>query len=254
LAKTAADMQKPDGLTLIGVNELPQRLHGLKLRDFCGIGRQMEQRLERAGLETVEKMCAASEDQLGRVWGSPILGSAWYRKLRGEDVAEPPMQRRTVSHSHVLPPELRREETARRVLIRLVHKVGMRLRNLRYWAKRLDIHVTYLGDRFWQGGARLPPTQDTLTFINVVNDLWTRKPPGRLLKIGVVLSELVAHRNTSGSLWEAERQRHSLSRVMDDVNQRFGAHAVYFGGMHDMQDQAPSRIAFTNIPDLSIPG
>ena len=41
LAKVAADMKKPDGLTLLPDDELPQRLYGLELNDFPGIGRRM---------------------------------------------------------------------------------------------------------------------------------------------------------------------------------------------------------------------
>ena len=38
LAKTASDMNKPDGLTVIEQADLPHALHGLALRDLCGIG------------------------------------------------------------------------------------------------------------------------------------------------------------------------------------------------------------------------
>lgn len=254
LAKTAADMQKPNGLTFIGQNELPHRLHSLKLMDFCGIGQQTRQRLERSGIFTVEQLCQASEDHLSRVWGSQILGSAWWRKLRGEDVSEPPTHRRTVGHSHVLPPDLRHPEAARGILVRLIHKAGARLRQLHHWAKRIDVQITYLGNQSWHDSLKFPPTQDTLTFIQAGHELWKRRPPGRLLKIGMVLNDLVPARNAAFSLYEEDRQRQDLSVVMDDVNRRFGGNSVYFGGMHHLQDQAPTRIAFTNIPDLSVPG
>lgn len=254
LAKTAAEMHKPDGLTLIGLNELPQRLYELKLTDFYGIGERTQYRLERWNIFTVEQLCAATEDQVSRALGSKILGSALYRKLRGEDVSEPPTHRRTVSHSHVLPPEFRRDDLARGILIRLVHKLGVRLRHLHYWARSVEVQLSFLGSGYWREFCHLPATQDTLTFINVVNALWKRKPPGKVLKVGVVFSDLVADRNTSGSLLEDDRQRHHLSQAMDEVNQRFGAHAVYFGGMHSLEDQAPTRIAFNNIPDLAISG
>lgn len=39
LAKTASNMQKPDGLTVIRQAELPERLYGLRLADLNGIGR-----------------------------------------------------------------------------------------------------------------------------------------------------------------------------------------------------------------------
>jgi DNA polymerase-4 len=252
LAKTAAEMQKPNGLTLIGLNELPQRLYSLKLNDFCGIGLRIADRLRAVGIETVRQLCEASESQLAYVWNSPMVGRAWWRKLRGEDVPEPAGPRRTVGHSHVLPPEFRRDDLARGILIRLVHKAAARLRKLHCWARSLEIQVSFMGDAYWRTFGRIPATQDTLTFINVANELWRRKPPGKVLKVGVVLNELTTDRNTANPLLEEDRQRHDLARTMDQVNQRFGAHAIYFGGMHRFQDQAPSRISFTNIPDLMI--
>lgn len=52
LAKVASDMEKPDGLVVIEDADLPGCLHGLKLRELCGIGKAMEQRLHRSGIRT----------------------------------------------------------------------------------------------------------------------------------------------------------------------------------------------------------
>lgn len=250
LAKTASDMQKPDGLTVIGLDDLPRKLFDLKLRDFCGIGPRMGMRLERFGISTVEQLCRATESELSQVWGSKVLGSAWWRKLRGEDVAEPPTVHRSVGHSHVLPPELRTDELARRVLVRMVHKAAVRLRAMKYWARGVDVQVSYLGRDHWHGSQRLPPTQDTLALIRAANELWKRKPPGKPLKVGVVFHNLTAAKNTPGCLLEEDRRQHDLAKTIDDVNQRFGNDAVYFGGMHDMQESAPLRIAFNRVPEI----
>lgn len=37
---------------------------------------------------------------------------------------------------------------------------------------------------------------------------------------------------------------------MDDINQRYGKHALYFGGAHGGHGASPLRIAFNRIPDL----
>jgi DNA polymerase-4 len=69
LAKTAADMRKPDGLTVIEQADLPQALHGLELTDLCGIGPSMESRLHQAGIHTVERLLPrrrAAARHLGR--------------------------------------------------------------------------------------------------------------------------------------------------------------------------------------------
>jgi len=35
---------------------------------------------------------------------------------------------------------------------------------------------------------------------------------------------------------------------MDRLNARFGAQTIYLGSVHEVRDDAPPRIAFTNIP------
>ena len=70
LAKTASDMRKPDGLTVIEQAELPQALHGLTLRDLCGIGASMEARLHEVGISTVAELTAADKHRLRHVWGA----------------------------------------------------------------------------------------------------------------------------------------------------------------------------------------
>src|SRR5262249_55580975 len=107
LAKVAADMQKPDGLTVLRREGLPERLHALELKDFPGVGPRMERRLHKSGITTVKQLCQLDVRQLGRIWGSKLMGRAWWHKLRGEDVAERPTQRHSFSHSRVLPPALR---------------------------------------------------------------------------------------------------------------------------------------------------
>lgn len=61
LAKLASDMQKPDGCVVIQQHELPERLYGLHLREVCGIGRKMEQRLLRHGYHDVRDLCQARD-------------------------------------------------------------------------------------------------------------------------------------------------------------------------------------------------
>lgn len=249
LAKMASDMQKLDGLVVIHPDELPQRLYPLRLDDIPGVGRQMLKRLNAAGIESISQLCACGEKDLDRVWGS-VLGERLYHLLRGEDQLGPPTHRRTVGHSHVLPPDLRNDEAARAVLIRLIHKAAARLRNIEYWAGYLQLIIEYTGKRCWKTGARLGCCQDTLTLLEVFDELWKSRPKYQPYWVSVTLLDLIPDHCASLPLFSGEKQRIELSRSMDELNRKFGANTIYFGGMHDAQDTAPVRIAFTHIPDL----
>lgn len=70
LAKIAAEMKKPDGLTIIRPEDIPTKLYALALRDIPGIGYRILKRLHLAGINTVEKLYECSSGHLQTIWGS----------------------------------------------------------------------------------------------------------------------------------------------------------------------------------------
>lgn len=256
LAKVAADMQKPDGLTILSDAEVPRALYRLKLTDFPGVGPRMERRLKLHGIFTVEQFCHAPARTLAEVWGSKLLGERWFRLLHGEDVADTPTRRQTVGHSHVLPPELRTDEGAYGVLMRLVHKAAARLRKINYWCGAVSVGASFLGSEpgdavWWEESARVPRCHDTPAILAAAMRLWELRPRGRRpFKVGTVLSDLVPARSATPSLFDEDRQGEDISRALDAVNGQFGASVVYLGAMFGMRDAAPTRIAWTQIPDF----
>jgi DNA polymerase-4 len=260
LAKVAADMEKPDGLTVIDQSDLPGALHGLKLQDFPGIGPRMARRLNLFGIFAVSQLCAMSERGMAEAWGSKIHGNRWYRLLRGEDVASAPTRRQTVSHSHILPPNLRTDQGSYGVLARLTHKAAARLRKIGYWAGAVAVSVGFLDEEptarsgwnrwGWNAWRHLPHCQDTPSILRVVETLWRQRPRGVPFQVGMVLSDLRAARSATPSLFEDDRNAAKLSHAMDEVNREFGASVVHFGAMHGLEEAAPNRIAFTQIPDF----
>jgi DNA polymerase-4 len=260
LAKMAADMQKPNGLVVLADADLPAALYGLKLQDFPGIGPRMERRLNLYGVFAVRQLCAMPAKSLAEVWGSRVLGDRWYRYLRGDDVEDPTGRRQSVSHSHVLPPDLRTDAGAYGILVRLTHKAAARLRKIDYWAGAVSVGIGFRDDspgagwhggNSWDAGCRVPHCQDTPAILRAVAKLWDRRPRGREpFKVGMVLADLKPARCATPSLFEDDRKAAEVSRAMDAVNAEFGASVIHFGAMHGMEDQAPTRIAFTQIPDF----
>lgn len=260
LAKMAADMKKPNGLTVLTDGDIPDALHSLQLQDFPGIGPRMARRLNLHGVFAVQQLCALPAKTLSEVWGSKVLGGRWYRLLRGEDVIDPPSRRQTVSHSHVLPPNLRTDAGSYGILVRLAHKAAARLRKIDYWTGGVSVGVSFLDDTpsgggwnssGWDAGCRVPHCQDTPTILHAVAKLWNQRPPNRVaFRVGVVLSDLRPTRSATPSLFEADRKAAEVSKAMDDVNAEFGASVVHFGSMHGLEHAAPTRIAFTQIPDF----
>ncbi|CAG0928016.1 DNA polymerase IV [Rhodocyclaceae bacterium] len=256
LAKVASDMEKPDGLVVIEQADLPEALYGLGLRDLCGIGKAMEQRLLRHGIHSVRALCAAGREALRTAWGR-IEGERMHARLRGEELPEQPSQRASVGHSHVLPPELRTPEAAFSVLHRLLQKAAMRLRSYGCVAGALHVKVKFQDGGRWEQQARFDQTGDTLQLLGALDRLW-REFPGKSQSpphgVAVALTQLGEQTRRSRSLFDAGRSHDQLNAVIDSVNLRYGRQSLYFGGAYRALHAAPMRIAFNHIPDPETEG
>lgn len=265
LAKTASDMQKPDGLVVLEQADLPEKLHTLELRDFCGIGPSMEKRLQRAGIRTAAQLCAASREHLRAAWGS-VEGERYWLQLRGFELPERKSERGSVGHSHVLGPELRDYDGARSVLFKLLAKAAMRLRNEQFLAGGLAIRIRFVGlDKRFERDLSFAPLDDTPTFLKLLADAlapleralargrWNprRHPP---LSVSVTLVSLEHRGAVSGELMPERRRSRDMSAVLDAVNRRYGNNALYFGAMQNAlaSKAAPMRIAFGQIPKTDL--
>lgn len=249
LAKIAGDMKKPDGFTVIRPCDLPAILHQLRLGDLPGVGPKMEARLNRNHIHSMEKLCSMTPKAMSQAWGS-VCGEEMWRLLRGEDVPEKSAERKSVSHSHVLPPSLRHELGALRVLKKLVAKAAMRLRHEGFFASGIQIFVRFMGQNSWKARCGLMETQDTLAFIQAIAALWKELPAGSIYAVGVALTGLVPEAFHAPSLFDDHR-RARLIRTLDELNVKFGKDAVHYGAIHESAGLAPLRIAFTRIPDES---
>src|ERR1700677_3058048 len=227
LAKAASDMQKPDGLVVIEKEDLPQCLHVFKLRDFYGVGRNMEQRLLQHGIRTAEELCAATEDDLRQVWGG-IEGERIYHALRGESVYKPPTQTSSLGHSHVMPPEERNPASAFAVLNRLLQKAAARLRKMGYYAGAMHLSISHVRGGHWSDECSFLETQDTVEFLRILRLLWDRMP-GNMpppMKVGVTLTRLVEPQNRTPAFFEKNSQRDKLNAQIDAINKTFGKNTI----------------------------
>jgi DNA polymerase-4 len=250
IAKTASDMVKPDGLVVIEKSELPDRLFELEVRALSGVGKQMEKRLKRQGINTVRDLAGKSKDEMRAIWGG-VGGEIMYQRIRGEEQHDIGNDTSSISHSSVLGPERRNPEDAFAVLNRLTQKAAMRLRKAGFYAGRLVVDLKYLDGSHWHNEMRLVDTQDTVTFLHALEKLWAKRPKDRrtILRVGMAYTDFVPESMHTGSLFASEGKSKSLYSTLDKLNSRFGKQAVYFASAHKARDRGGLHIAFNHIPD-----
>ncbi|MFA7419195.1 MAG: hypothetical protein WCZ90_05860 [Melioribacteraceae bacterium] len=253
LSKTATDMHKPDGLTVIEEKDLPQILYSLSTNDLTGVGRRMEVRLRKHGIYTVEQLCSSPKTKLHEVWGG-IEGDRMYAQLRGEVVKRPPTHRTTIGHSHVLPPEQRNKEAAYAVLSRLLQKAAMRMRYLGYATGALSVGVRFLGSQRWRDEMSFSHTQNTMSLLQTLKKMWELYPHEEFapLAVSVTLYKLIEESDNTPILFEDYDKIKSLNNAVDKLNKKYGFASAYYAPSHSALKSAPMRIAFTQIPDLDV--
>lgn len=253
LAKTASDMQKPNGLVVIEQKDLPTILFSLELHDLTGIGRNMVKRLYRDGIYTVEQLWNANKEVLHKIWGG-IEGDRMYERLRGVEVPVPETHHTTIGHSHVLAPTERNMESATAVMHRILQKAAMRLRKLEFRTSMIVASIRFYDKKEWTEDITISETSDTLQLTNALTALLKRKPiiKEKPLQVGVTLLHLTPEKEHTQSMFEDEDRSSALFSAVDELNLRFGKAALYFGGAHSALESSPAKIAFNHIPDIEI--
>jgi DNA polymerase-4 len=271
LAKVASDMEKPDGLVALPLDILPQALPGLTLRDLPGIGARTEKRLNEHGIRTMDDLLTLDCEQAGQLWGS-VWGERLWHWLKGEDFDMSETDHlKSISHQHVLAPEMRSQEKAWAVAHKLLHKAAMRLRAGGLWASSIGLAVGFavprsdnapisrfgVPSRGWHGEVKLSECQDNSTLIAALRRLWESRPQSNASAhpffVGVQLGGLVPDRLHTLSLFDSldgEQSRARLLTAMDQLNQKYGMSTLAPATMLSAYKAAPTRIAFHSIPDL----
>jgi DNA polymerase-4 len=271
LSKVASDMEKPDGLVALTPDILEAALLRLTPRDLPGIGPRMEKRLHAAGIRTMQQVWALDREQMNHLWGG-MGGEKLWHWLRGEDFEDAELEHaKSIGNSHVLSPELRTLEGSYAVVSKLLHKTAMRLRTARLWTTNLRLsvkfavskeeaarqHLSGIPQLAWSQSTPLIECQDNQTLTEGLRKLWAAMPKGRNYQkpfyVGVSLNNLVPDHQHTLDLFaglETEVRRTQLSRTMDSINKKHGTTKLFFASMLPAGTAAPTRIAFTSIPDL----
>lgn len=243
LAKTASNMQKPDGCTVIEDDDIPEKLYTLKLRALNGIGKQMEARLNHHNIKTVQQLYALNREQLRAVWGS-IEGERYYDKLRGIEPYYVKNTRSSLGHSHVLPPEQRTIAGAKAVLHRLLQKAAMRMRSYELLTAHLSIKIklrhskTRVVSRYYAESG-ISATDNTLKLSESLENLLGRfasiEAGDEPIAVGVSFSQLSNADDLVDDLFASKPSaaEKRLNKALDLLNLKYGKNTVYLAGAHN---------------------
>ena len=277
LAKVGAEMNKPDGLVLLGDRQLPDRLSRLKLTDLPGVSDGIEARLRAAGVSDVPSLWRISAKHARAIWGS-VEGERFWNGLHGGETERPATVKRMIGHSRMLPLDWRSPSKVRDCARQLALSAGRRLRRTDFHATKLTTSLRGGGlrtnrgsrkdDQKWSAEIQVPPTRDDHTFLTALDDTLshaTRAVAFKPRSVSVMLHGLVGPDAIQADLFagpvgvESEQAGGSqdskwtrVSAVMDELRSAHGPSAISLGPKIDVPGgYLGSKIAFGRIPDLA---
>ncbi|AXS79560.1 DNA polymerase IV [Dechloromonas sp. HYN0024] len=147
LSKIASDLEKPNGLTILTMDDLPTRIWPLPAKKVNGIGPKASERLARHGIQTIGQLAAAPADFLVNKFGQ-ATGLWMHRIAHGLDdrpvvtESEPKSISRETTFERDLHARLDRAELSE-VFTALCLRVGDDLVRKGYACRTVGIKVRY---------------------------------------------------------------------------------------------------------------
>ncbi len=224
VAKLASESVKPNGLTVVMPEHVEDFVRTRPLKDFCGIGRKTEKKLEEMGVTSVDTLRKVSRRELVSAFKSQ---GAWLADAAlgiGSDLLAVEQDAKSVGHSYTFPADLLTESDVWKNLLALSDRVASRLLRQGATGFRVSGFVRY-GDFGNDGGDRLlkEPLTDGLDIAaNAWRILQPKIDPERGVRlIGVTVSEL-RHAQQTESILTKPRNMHAVLGALNKVQTRFG--------------------------------
>jgi DNA polymerase-4 len=142
LAKMAAEMKKPLGITELWEQDIPIKLWPLPVKEMYGVGTKTAEKLSHMGIKTIGDLATSKEKLIVKTLGK--WGNKIYQHANGIDNS-PVLARvaddiKSIGREKTLPEDISDIEKAKLVLMELADDVGMTTR--RYGKKGRTVHIT----------------------------------------------------------------------------------------------------------------
>jgi DNA polymerase-4 len=242
LAKMAAEMKKPLGITELWEQDIPIKLWPLPVKEMYGIGGKTAEKLNRMGIKTISDLAKFDRKLIVKTLGKS--GNEIYLHANGIDdspvLACKTDDMKSIGRSTTLPEDISDIEKAKIVLMELADDIGMTAR--RHNKKGRTVHLTLKYSDFQVATRQttIPATYTTKEIYqagcSLLEQNWNRLHPVRL--IGISLSgfhedcssdqlSLFDHMEDNGKNEKNER----IDKAMDKIRSKHGSEKITFAAL-----------------------
>lgn len=250
LAKTAADYQKPDGLTIIKNDNIKFFLKKLKLNDLCGINYRMQKQFNKLNIYTPLDLYNTSIQNLKQMLGK--IGQYWFLNIHGYDYKSNLISKislpKTISQSHILPPKLRDWKNGWIVCQKLIFKACFRLRKKSLITNKVYLHVRYTNNKYFNYFLIIDKNSNSFFITKYMKYMWNKinKYNKRPFKICIIFSNLQKSLLTQNNLFNNQINKQiNIFKTIDSLNKKYNE-IIYPATQIHSRKFAPDRISFGN--------
>lgn len=240
LAKLGSGMNKPNGTTEITKENIEEVYAKCKLTDFCGIGKRIEQRLNRLRIFTPMDLKNAPLDFLIAEF-KEVEGH--FLKNLGQGVDDSKVipyyletKTKSVGRSYCLPQNTYDQRLILQHIYELSEEVSLKLRRLN--KKGRTVYLYLGGTRTAHGRKTLvdyiDSGADIYKLCKSLYDSWAWDKSENIeqtmvRQISLSVGNLEDCKNLTLSLFDADFKKDKISKTIDSINEKFGDHTVRNG-------------------------
>jgi DNA polymerase IV len=237
LAKMAAEMKKPLGITELWERDIPEKLWPLPVKEMYGVGTKTAEKLNRMGIRTIRDLAKFDVNRISKTLGKG--GNEIYRHAHGIDnspvLAHTADDMKSIGRSTTLPEDISDIEKAKLILMELTDDIGMTAR--RHGKKGRTVHITlkYSDFKIVTIQTTIPVTCTTREIYQAGCSLlaknWDSSHPIRLL--GISLSGFQEDSSSDQlSLFDQrednvkKNKNEQIDKVMDEIRNKYGSETI----------------------------
>jgi len=233
LAKIASDLEKPNGLVVFPLEEVPSRLHPLPVERLWGVGPKSAEKLHGLGITTIGDITSFPRKELCAKLGDSL--AEHLRTLaKGEDGrrVEGSREAKSISEERTYGSDLRDPELIDRALLERSVGVARELRKCALQARTVHLKVRTGDFKTWTRSKALKEGTDLPdSIVAAAREMFARRirlqgKGVRLLGVGVSSLSPVGAGQVTLFPDPAEEKAHRLAAAADALRDRFGEEAV----------------------------
>ena len=231
VAKIASDLDKPDGLVVVGADEVQEALDPLPVSVIPGIGKRTLARLDAIGVHSIAELRRAPDRDL-----EPVFGRFTHKtRERASGIDERPVvssrAEKSISNEQTYDVDLCDRRDMERQLLRLAERTAGRLRKAALSAGTIQVKIRQSDFRTFTRQKQLkPPGNGTDQIYAVARELlaaWLiSNPDAKIRLLGVGCTSL-APAEQPDLFGDGDTSRSSdFERTIDAIRDRFGSDAL----------------------------